>query len=202
VTNPFSTPDWQTWTAPAADSWLGRHAKDRVENVRREIVVGGLVTIFSVLFGGVVGVVWPRVAPHVQIIRAIDGSEGAAKALLGDDMWFAFMGIAAGVVVVALLLLVARDAGCGPGGVLGLAIGGVLGSLVAAHIGHHVQQPHIVTTLHQRAPRLTPAQVNAVLGYFTFEVRAKAVLVAWPMAAVILHAAAIIGRRLRLAPEL
>jgi hypothetical protein len=201
VTDPFSVPDWQTWTAPPRDSWPARLAQQRAASIRREAVVGAVVTVFSVLLGGAVGAIWPRVAPHVQVIRAIDGSEAAAKALLGDDMWFALLGIAAGVVAVALLLLVARDAGRGPGGVLGLAVGGLLGSLVAAHIGHHVLQPHIVATLHQRAPHLTHTQVQAVLGYFTFKVRANAVLTAWPMAAVILHAAAVIVRQLRLGPE-
>jgi hypothetical protein len=198
VSNPYASPEVPTWPGVPAESWPIRRAEQtRVQTARREGTVALLTATYSVLLGGVVGVVWPRVAPHVQILRAIDGSEAASKALLGDDMWFALLGVAAGVVAVAALLLAAREDGRGPGGVLGLAIGGVLGSLVAAHIGHRWQQPHIVTTLHTQAPHLTHTQVKAVLGYFTFEVRAKSVFLAWPIAAVVVHAATVILRSAR-----
>jgi membrane protein YqaA with SNARE-associated domain len=198
VSNPYAAPEVQTWPAAPAESWpIRRGDETRVETVRREATVALLTATYSVLLGGLVGVIWPRVAPHVQVIRAIDGSEAAAKALLGDDMWFALLGIAAGVLAVGALLVAAREDGRGPGGVLGLAVGGVLGSLVAAHIGHRIQQPHIITTLHTQAPHLTHAQVRAVLGYFTFEVRAKGVFLAWPVAAVLVHAATVILRSAR-----
>jgi hypothetical protein len=198
VSNYYASREVHAWPGGPAESWQVRGTDEtRVDAVRREATVGIFAIIYSVLLGGAVGEIWPRVAPHVQIVRAIDGSEAAAKALLGDDMWFALLGVAAGVLAVAALLLVARDHGRGPGAVLGLAIGGVLGSFVAAHIGHRIQQPHIVTTLHTQVPHITPRQVKAVLGYFTFEVRTKTVFLAWPVAAVVVHALSLVLRPAR-----
>jgi hypothetical protein len=99
-------------------------------------------------------------------------------------MWLALLGLIAGVVSVAVLYAVARDAAGGPGAVLGLAVGGLLGSLVAAHVGHLVQHPHVVHQLHAAYPGISAHAVSAVLGYFDFKVRAGAVLLAWPIAAV------------------
>lgn len=205
MTNPYATPEWQAWSGPAAKAAPG--VSGGATSIGTEAVVAMLVATYSIGLGAVMGLVWPRLAPHVQFIRAINGSEAAAKALLGDDMWFALLGGVAGVLSVAILLLVARDAGRGPGGLLGLAIGGVLASLVAAHIGHHVQQPHIVQqphlveTLRHLAPGITQRQIDSLLGLFAFKVRANVVLLAWPIAAVITHAISIIARYLRLGPE-
>jgi hypothetical protein len=102
-------------------------------------------------------------------------------------MWLALLGILAGVVTLAVALLIAPDATSGPGAVLGLAVGGVLGSLVAAQVGHLVQHPHVLADLRVAYPGITRQSTATILGYFDFRVRAKAVLVAWPLAAVIGH---------------
>jgi hypothetical protein len=131
--------------------------------------------------------IWPRVAPHLRLGDAINGSEAATKALLGDDMWFALLGIIAGVAAMVVAAVMARDAAAGPGGVLGLAVGGVLGSLVAAQVGHLVQHPHVLAALTSSYPGITTHSIHTILGYFDFKLRAKAVLVAWPLAAVVAH---------------
>jgi hypothetical protein len=93
------------------------------------------------------------------------------------------------VLSAALLALVARNDGAGPGGAIGLAVGGVCGSLIAAHVGHHVQQPHQITLLRASFPGITSHSLATILGYFNFKLRTKAVLLAWPLTAVILHSA-------------
>jgi hypothetical protein len=203
VTDPSQTTvpqaDWQRWQVTITEPWS---ASDRVEaTVKwwREGVVAVLVAAYSVVLGAVVGLIWPRLAPHIRLVAAINGSEAATKALLGDDMWLALLGLVAGVLSVAVLTLVAREAGGGPGGVLGLAIGGLLGSLVAAQVGHLVQHPHVVSALRASFPGITPHSVATILSYFDFRVRAKAVLVAWPLAAVALHAVTVGLRHRRLA---
>jgi hypothetical protein len=170
-------------------------------SLRHESAVAALVTVYSLLLAGVLGVVWSHLAPRVDIIRAANGSEVASKALLGDDLWFALLGAAAGILSVALLLIAARDAGRGPGAVVGLALGGFVGSLIAAQLGHHIQRPHLLADLHAGAPTITALQVTTVMHYFDFLVRAKAVLLAWSLAALVLHAATLVGRAVRLGPE-
>jgi hypothetical protein len=199
MTNPFAAPEWEAW--PTATAGLqSTPGVDTATRLRTEISIAGFVTAYSVILGAVMGLVWPRVAPHVAIVQAARGSEVATKALLGDDMWFGLLGVIAGVVSVAVVLLVARDAGRGPGALVGLTAGGVLGSLVAVHIGHQIQHPHLVTTLHA-VPGITHREITTVLSYFDFTVRAHGVLLAWPLAAVVMHAVALIVRYLRLGPE-
>jgi hypothetical protein len=192
-------PDWQRWQVSVPESWPEPQAAEAAVNWRIESVVAVLVVAYSTLLGGAVGLIWPRVAPHLALVRAINGSEAATKALLGDDMWLGFLGIIAGIVSVAVLALVARDAAAGPGGALGLVVGGVLGSLVAAHVGHLVQHPHVVSALQTSFPGITHQSLATILGYFDFKVRARAVLVAWPLAAVLVHLGATSLRYRRLA---
>jgi hypothetical protein len=192
-------PDWQPWQATVTRPWPAPAYAPPTVKWRMEILVAEVVTLYSLVLGAAVGLLWPRVAPHIRLVAAINGSEAATKALLGDDMWLALLGIIAGIVSVALLALVAGDDGAGPGGAIGLALGGVLGSLVAGHVGHLVQQPHITAALHSSFPTITHTQVTTILGYFGFKVRARAVLAAWPIAAVIVHAATVALRHNRLA---
>lgn len=182
-------PDWQPWQGASTRSWPAPAYVEPTVKWRLEILVAEVVTLYSLVLGAAVGLVWPRVAPHVALLSAINGSEAATKALLGDDMWLALLGIAAGVLSAALLALVARNDGAGPGGAFGLALGGVCGSLIAAHVGHHIQQPHQIAALRASFPGITPHSLTTILGYFNFKLRTKAVLLAWPLSAVILHAA-------------
>jgi hypothetical protein len=194
-----ATPEWQRWQVSLTDPWPAPVATEAGVKWLSEVLVAGLVVAYSVMLGAAIGLIWPRVAPHLRLVAAIDGSEAATKALLGDDMWLALLGIIAGVVSVAVLAIVARDAGGGPGGAVGLAVGGLLGSLVAAQVGHLVQHPHVVSTLRSSFPGITRHSLKAILGYFDFKVRAKVVLLAWPLAAVVVHAASAALRYRRLA---
>jgi hypothetical protein len=194
MTEPYEVAHVPTWTAseltPDSERWSSPAREDPIDWAR-EGIVAGLVTIYSVLLGAVVGLIWPHVAPPFDITRAVDGSEAATKALLGADMWFALLGIVAGAVAAAILTFFGREAGRGPGGIVGLAIGGLLGSLVAAHVGHLVREPDFTSGLKAAFPGITPASVKTIQGYFGFTVRMKAVLLAWPIAAVLVHTAGI-----------
>jgi hypothetical protein len=72
--------------------------------------------------------------------------------------------------------------------------------LIAAHVGHLVQHPHVVSNLHAAYPTISVHSVRTVLSYFDFTVRAKAVLVAWPIIAVAMHAAVVMSRNRRWLP--
>jgi hypothetical protein len=194
---PSTASDWQRWELALTQTWPVPEARSESVDWRVEAMVAGFVAAYSAVLGAVVGVIWPRVAPHIHVARAVNGSEAATKALLGDDIWLAGLGIVAGVVAVAGLNLVARNAGAGPGAAVGLAVGGILGSLVAAHVGHMVQEPHVSTALRSSFPGITHGEVTTILGYFGFRVRAKFVLFAWPIAAVAGHVAATAIRETR-----
>jgi hypothetical protein len=151
---------------------------------RAEAVAGGLITVFSALLGGALGPIWHAVAPRLNLVAANDGSEAATKLLIGDDLWLGLLGIVAGVGCVFLLVITFPGAARGPGAVIGLAAGGILGSLVAAHVGHQIGHRQMVSALGRTFPDARPGGIKAFLTYYDFRVRAQEVLIGWPVAAV------------------
>ncbi len=172
-------PDWRGWRPAPMPLAAGR-----VIDWSRESVVFALVTVFSTLLGGAVGPIWHAVAPRLNLVSANDGSAAATKLLIGDDLWLGLVGILAGVVCVALLMIAAPKAGQGPGAVIGLAVGGVLGAIVAAHIGHQIGHRQISRNLARLYPHASRSGLKLFFSYYDFRVRARAVLLGWPLAAV------------------
>jgi Flp pilus assembly pilin Flp len=164
---------------------------------RHEAVVLGLVTAFSTLLGGAVGPIWHALAPKLNLVSAENGSAAATKALLSDDIWFGLIGIAAGVFCVAVVAFVSPRLVRGPGAMLGLAVGGLLGSLVAAHVGHHIGHDDMLSALHRIYPDAKPGGIRDYLGFYDFKVRAAAVVLGWPLAAVVIAALVTLGHQLR-----
>jgi hypothetical protein len=181
LSNPYAPPTYQhPYQAPAPD-------KPDPVDWRAELRILVLVTAFSALLGEAVGLIWHALAPTVGIVAAAEGSSAATKALIGDDLWLALLGIVAGVVCVALLLVVAPDAARGPGATVGLAVGGVLGSIVAARVGHLVGHHDLTGVLHASLPHVSGKIDRLILHYFDFTVRAKPVLLGWPFVAILLN---------------
>jgi hypothetical protein len=164
--------------------------------VRAELWFGLLVAAYSALLGAVVGLIWQAGAPRIQLAAAIDGSESAAKPLIGDDVRLGVLGIIAGALIAVVVLVVGRNRERGPGEVLGLAAGGVLGALVAARVGDLARHHGMVGAVAAAVPGVTSAQTTRVLGYFGFHVRATGVLMLWPIAAVAVYLAGAFGWQL------
>ncbi|HTR71142.1 MAG TPA: hypothetical protein VMH41_13065 [Mycobacteriales bacterium] len=186
MTDPAVTPQWHQCQPVSADRSAPTVDSPSID-WPREGVVALVVTAFSLVIGAGIGLIWPKVAPHVALAPAVNGSEAAAKALLGADMWFALLAIAAGVLAVAGLVVTDRRGVGGPGAVVGLAVGGVLGSLVAAQVGHRVEVGRTTATLHRLFPSISAHSVAVIEGYFGFSLRMRSMIVVWPLTAVILH---------------
>lgn len=187
--------DLQRWPPPVA-------AVRASINWRAEALVVILATAYSTLLGALMGLVWPRVAPHIDAINAyFHGSVTANKALLGDDVWFGFLGLLTAVICVVVLRLISADLSRGPGAVIGLAAGGVVGSLVAAHVGTAVQQPHLVASVHAQMANVKATDITRILYYFNFKLRTNEMLLAWPITTVVLVGISVIVRYLRYPDE-
>jgi hypothetical protein len=156
-------------------------------SIRSEIGFGAIVAAFSTLLGAAVGLIWAAGAPRIHLAAAIDGSESAAKPLIGDDVRLGLLGIIAGVLVAVVVLVAGRNRERGPGEVLGLAIGGVLGALVAARVGELARHHEMVKALAAVVPGVTSRESARLLGFFGFHLRATGVLMLWPIAAVAVH---------------
>lgn len=190
-----ATADLQGWPQPAV-------AVRAPINWRAEAVIVAAVAAYSTLLGALMGLIWPRVAPHIDAISAyFHGSVTANKALLGDDVWFGFLGLLTGVVCVGVLRLLAGDLSRGPGAVVGLAVGGVIGSLVAAHVGTAVQQPHLVASVRAQMADVKATDITRILYFFNFKVRANEMLLVWPVTAVALVGINVFVRYLRYPDE-
>jgi hypothetical protein len=182
-----SGPTWQTqaWNPPNVLPVFDRMVWQA--ELRTAVVVTGFVT----MLGSVVGIVWHAVAPRVDIIPlATRGSEAALKPLIGADVWLGVVGAAAAVVCVAMLALVNPDAMDGPGASIGLAIGGVLGMLVAARVGHLLGRHDLFDTLRTAYSHPTASVTQQLQTYvrpYDFGVRAQGVLLTWPVVALVLN---------------
>jgi hypothetical protein len=167
---------------------------------RTEIRTAVLVTAFLALLGSAVGILWHALAPEIGIVAATNGSTAAMKPLIGDDAWLGGLGILAGILSVLVLVVVARDTSDGPGAMVGLAVGGFLGMLVAARVGHLIGHRELTDAVRNGFPGVTPKGIELVLGYFDFTVRAKGVLFSWPLAAVLLNGVIVFMRSLNEPP--
>ncbi|MGN6473242.1 MAG: hypothetical protein ACTHK4_06290 [Mycobacteriales bacterium] len=158
-------------------------------NWRIEGRTAAVVAVFATLLGSLVGVVWHAVAPRINIVGIAAGrlTGTGFKPMIGDDVWLGVVGIAAAVVCVAALLLVAPDAARGPGATVGLAIGGFLGMLVAARVGHLIGHSDFDSTLRAAYPNAPVPRITAFLGYYDFSLRAKAALFTWPLVSLALN---------------
>ncbi|MFB7516065.1 DUF2567 domain-containing protein [Streptomyces sp. NPDC056144] len=147
-----------------------------------EVVQGIVVTLVSAVTGVLLGGLWLWLAPRVQLISDGKGvylrdSEG--ESAIGADGTFVLLALAFGAVA-ALVVFLARRKGGVPL-VLGLALGGVLGSLLAWGVGTWFGPTNDVVA-HAKAvgPQVVfeaPLELNM----------AAAAMLAWPLAAMIVH---------------
>ncbi|MFI0985274.1 hypothetical protein [Streptomyces exfoliatus] len=149
-----------------------------------EVVQGVLVTLVSAVAGALLGVLWLNLAPRVLLISDGEGvylrnSEG--EAAIGSDGTFVLLALAFGAIAGLVVFLLRRKGGVPL--VLGLAVGGVLGSLLAWGLGTYFGPARDVVA-HAKAvgPNVAfeaPLELN--LG--------AAAMLAWPLAATLVHLA-------------
>ncbi|MFE5897346.1 DUF2567 domain-containing protein [Streptomyces sp. NPDC056488] len=149
-----------------------------------EVIQGVLVTAVSAVAGALLGVLWLNLAPRVLLVSDGKGvylrnSEG--EYAIGADGTFVVLALAFGAVAGLVVFLLRRRGGVPL--VLGLAVGGVLGSLLAWGVGTHFG-PTSDVVAHAKAvgpnvPFEAPLELN--LGI--------AALLAWPLGAMVVHLA-------------
>ncbi|GAA3911238.1 hypothetical protein GCM10022244_21560 [Streptomyces gulbargensis] len=182
---PPNDPDWP----PPPPPLLGP-AGDPI--TAAEVVQGIVVTIASAVAGALLGLLWLWQAPHVKLISDGKGvylrdSEG--EAAIGADGTFVLLALAFGAAAAVLVFLLRRKGGVPL--VLGLAAGGVLGSLLAWWLGSSLgPTANVVAHAKQVGPNVTfdaPLELNM----------AAAAMLAWPLAATVVHLAltALLGPR-------
>lgn len=152
-------------------------------DVAGEVRTGALVTIGVALGGVVLGLLWLWLSPKVPLIsdgKAVYLKDSEGEQPIGGDGSFALLGLGLGAVSAALVFWRCRKGGIAV--VVGLAVGGVAASLIAWRLGLFLGPTDDVVA---RAKEVGAGKVfDAPL-----KLRAKAALLAWPMAAMIVHLA-------------
>lgn len=167
-------PDGSTPLAGAGRNWTG---------LVDELLVVVALVVASGLLGLLAGAIWHWIAPRVPVyadssnVYLLD-PEGEQQ--IAADAWFGLVGLCFGAVLGVAAYWFTRRRGGGVGAAIGLVLGGLLGSWAAWRLGTQLSGHH---------EDLLKLAHTVPLGH-TFHrplvLSAKGVLLAWPIAALVL----------------
>ncbi|WP_405521282.1 AAA family ATPase [Streptomyces canus] len=182
---PSSHNPWQTPDAPYAAPAEARYGQDG-PGMKTELLESVVVTVAVAVLGALLGVLWWWLAPHVPLVGDVDeqGSwvvylkDTEGEQAVGVDGTFTLLALAFGFVSALVVFLWRRRGGVPL--VVGLAVGGVLGSLLAWRVGMWLGPTSDVL-----------AHAKAVGKGVTFsaplKLGAKGAWLAWSLAALVVH---------------
>lgn len=145
-----------------------------------------VVATYVVLSGPIVGLLWSAAGPKLNLFRALRGSAEAWRAEAGADVHFGLLCIGAGAICAAVAILLRMD---GPGVIAGLAAGGLGAAFVANRVGYLFNRGDTLHLLRSHSVSLKLLSQFGIDPFF--KLRALGVVVAWPMAALIVYVTAV-----------
>ncbi|WP_189175798.1 DUF2567 domain-containing protein [Streptomyces lasiicapitis] len=180
---PHDQPGQNPWQEPAQSSGpVPEPAQQEGGPGMRNEVRAAAVIMVAVAVGGVLlGLLWLWLAPRVPLIADrtdvyLKDTEG--EQAIGVDGTFTLLGLAFGFVSALVVFLVRRRGGIPL--VVGLAAGSLLGAVLAWKVGVWVG-PETDVAAHAKS-------VGAGIVFDApMELKAKGVLLAWPVAAMVVH---------------
>ncbi|WP_157849868.1 MULTISPECIES: hypothetical protein [Streptomyces] len=190
VSDPYAPPQGIGPVAPVASDGQGTSL---VQRLLPEVRLGAGVVVACLVVGLVMAGLWAWLAPKVPLV--VDGDrilyvdpEGEQRA--GADAVFVLIGLGAGILTALGAFLLTRRRGGGIAVALGLAVGGLLGSLGAWRIGRWLGPSNDLIGEARRVGNGGHFDASIDLG-------ALGALVVWPMAAmvVLLAVSAAFGKR-------
>ncbi|MFJ3159458.1 DUF2567 domain-containing protein [Streptomyces kanasensis] len=161
------------------------YAKDEeaAPDAATEVRQGAVVLLAVAVAGFALGLLWLWLAPRIPLVSdgtAVLLTDSEGEGAVGTDGVFLLLGLAFGAVSAPAVFLLQRRGGIAV--VVGLALGGVLGSVLGWGTGTLLGPTHDVV-----------ARARAVGEGVTFdaplELHAYGVLLAWPVAAMAVHLA-------------
>lgn len=168
------------WGGARRDGHGGGGADEPLE-LRQEMRDGALCALAVTVLGVALGLLWLWLAPRIPLFtdgKAVYLKDPEGEEAIGADGTFVLLALGFGLVsgVVAFLC---RRAGS-TGAAVGLAVGALLGSVVAWRIGVWLGPPTDVVAAAKAAG--TGKTFGSPL-----ELRSKAALLAWPIGAVLVN---------------
>ncbi|MFE6411204.1 AAA family ATPase [Streptomyces sp. NPDC057837] len=161
--------------------WYGQDGP----GMRTELREAGLVAVAVALGGVLLGVLWWWLAPHVPLVGDVtDGNwvvylkDTEGEQAVGVDGTFTLLALGFGAVSALVVFLLRRHGGVPL--VAGLAVGGLLGALLAWRVGVWLGPAEGVVAHAREVGRGVTFSAPLKLG-------AKGALLAWPLAALVVH---------------
>ncbi|MFE1842879.1 AAA family ATPase [Streptomyces sp. SID9913] len=168
-------------TGHTGDGWYGQDGPGMKTELREAAVAAVAVALGGVLLG----VLWWWLAPRVPLVGdAVDGNwvvyvkETEGEQAIGVDGTFTLLALALGAVSALAVFLVRRQGGVPL--VVALAVGGLLGSVLAWRLGVWLGPTQDVIAEARRVGEGATFDAPMKLG-------AKGALLAWPLAALVVH---------------
>jgi hypothetical protein len=153
--------------------------------MRTELREAAVITVAVALGGVLLGLLWWWLAPHVPLIGDVSGNDWVVylkdtegEQAIGVDGTFTLLALAFGIVSAVAVFLFRRRGGVPL--VVALCVGGLLGSLLAWRLGMWLGPEHdVIAHARQVGKGVTfPAPLKLA---------AKGALLAWPLAALVVH---------------
>ncbi|MFE6662184.1 ABC transporter permease [Streptomyces sp. NPDC057697] len=189
---PSSNDPWQTPPSaggPGGSHLIGAHGPGGLPGAPEEKALApelrpaALVALLVTVSGVALGLLWLWLAPRVPLISdstAVFLNDSEGEEAIGADGTFVLLGLAFGAVSAALVFWFRRRGGIAL--VVALALGGLLGSLLAWRLGVWLGPTQDVVA-HARAVG------KGVVFDAPLQLRAKGALLAWPLGAMAVHLA-------------
>jgi len=154
--------------------------------MKRELLEAAVVAVAVAVFGAVLGVLWFWLAPHVPLVGDVDEQgnwvvylkDTEGEQAVGVDGTFTLLALAFGAVSAFVVFLWRRRGGVPL--VVGLAVGGLLGSLLAWRVGVWLGPSSDVLAHAKAAGKGVTFSAPLKLG-------AKGAWLAWSLAALVVH---------------
>ncbi len=163
--------------------FAGDGAEKDASEMRTEIRQAAVVLVAVAVSGLVLGLLWLWLAPRVPLISdatAVFLQDTEGEEAVAADGTFLLLALGFGALSAALVFLLRRRGGIPL--VVGLALGGLLGAVLAWQLGTWLG-PTSDVVAHAKAAG-TGVAFDAPL-----ELNAKGALLAWPVAAMVVHLA-------------
>ncbi|MFD5872750.1 ABC transporter permease [Streptomyces sp. NPDC060322] len=182
LTPPHQPQPNDPWQAPPSGSHAVPGDRPGADERRTELKQGAVIAAVLTVAGLVLGLLWLWLSPRVPLVSDdtavfLKNSEG--EEAIGADGTFVLLGLAFGLVSGIAVFLFRRRGGIPL--VVGLALGGLLGSLLAWGIGTWFgPTSDVVAHAKEVGKGVTfdaPLELHAV----------GAAMLAWPIAAMIVH---------------
>ncbi|MFC9431229.1 DUF2567 domain-containing protein [Streptomyces sp. NPDC056987] len=174
--DPWQTPSAGVSPDPAADAEKG---PDMKTEMRQAAVVLAALMVSGLLLG----LLWVWLAPRVPLVSnatAVYLKDTEGEEAIAADGTFLLLALAFGAVAAGLVFLLHRSGGIAL--VVGLALGGLLGSVVAWKFGASLGPTSDVVAHAKQVGK-------GVTFEAPLELQAKGALLAWPIAAMVVHLA-------------